>query len=333
MSKYSDSRPSKLIPQSPSRPVRPKRPSRTTRPVKQSRLFAENNRNSYRGSRKEPKKSWFRSRKNSYRVKPQGETRRNWWKPILVAFGLLGMVGLCLGLVLLYHQLLTSSLFCIKDISNIEIEGNRRLSREVILQQAKIPPAASLLAIRPAQVERALVAHPWIGKAEATRKWPHRLQLKIQERDPVALVQLGEELYYVDRKGVLFKPLSPGDPHNFPVLTGLARAQFVQVEGGFPDILAQAFQLLDVLKGAAAPLNLENVSEIHVDLDRGFTLYLNGVSAGLELGFKDYSEKLQKFAQIWPALVQKGYQTRVGRINLNYPQRVLVTVKGMEENK
>ena len=54
------------------------------------------------------------------------------------------------------------------------------------------------------------MAHPWIAKAEVSRKWPHSLHLKIQERDPVALVQFGEELLYMDRQGMIFKPLSPG---------------------------------------------------------------------------------------------------------------------------
>jgi cell division protein FtsQ len=324
MSKTSDSRPSRLITQSPARPAR-------SRLVKPGRLSPGGNRNSYRGGRKEPKKRWWGRGRNSYRRSPLPKPKRSWWRPVLIAFGLIGMGGLCLGLVVVYHQLLTSPLFCIKDINNIEIEGTRRLTREAILRQAKLDPALSLLAIRPGQVERALLAHPWIAKAEMTRKWPHRLHLQIQERDPLALVQMGEELYYVDRQGNLFNPLSPGDPHNFPVLTGLTQEHFVQVEGALAEPLAQAFQLLDVLKGAAPPLNLENVSEIHVDLERGFTIYVNGLSAGLELGFRDYSEKMQKFAQIWPALAQKGYQGRVGRINLDYPHRVLVTVKGMEE--
>jgi len=30
--------------------------------------------------------------------------------------------------------------------------------------------------------------------------------------------------------------------------------------------------------------------------------------------------------------VQKGLMTKVGRINLNYPRRALVTLKGMEAN-
>jgi cell division protein FtsQ len=246
--------------------------------------------------------------------------------------GLLTLAALCLGLVVLYHQLLTSPLFCIKDINNIEIEGAKRLSRSLVLEQAKVGPGASLLAIRPGQVERALMAHPWIAKAEVSRKWPNSLHLQIQERDPVTLVQFGEELLYMDRQGMIFKPLSPGDPHNFPVITGLTPEQFKHPAGNMPEVVAQAFQLMDELKKTPPPLNLENISEIHVDLERGFTLYANGVGVALEVGSKDYSEKLQKFAQLWPQLVQKGLLTKVGRINLNYPRRVLVTMKGMEAN-
>ena len=187
------------------------------------------------------------------------------------------------------------------------------------------------MAIRPGQVERALLAHPWIARAELTRKWPHRIHLVLKEREPVALVQLGEELFYLDRQGSLFKPLSPGDPHNFPVITGLKPENLQHPEGSLAPLVAQTFQLLEVLKEAPAPFNLENVSEVHLDLDRGFTLYVNGLGAALDLGFNDYLEKLQKFAQVLPALVQKGYLAKTGRINLDYPQRVLINLKGTEE--
>lgn len=285
------------------------------RPVKKARFF----------SRGRPRNTYRRRRQGGGGKKP-------WLSLILVFLGVLGLMGLCLGLVFLYHQLLTCSVFCIKDISNIEIEGTHRLTPEVVLRLAKLGPDTNLLELRPGQVERTLLTHSWIAQAELTRKWPHRLHLKIQERQPVALVQLGEELYYVGRQGNLFKPMSPGDPHNFPVITGLAPEHFRLVEGAMPEILAQAFQLLEVLKGASPPLNLENISEIHADLERGFSIYANGLGGALELGFKDYSLKLKKFAQIWPVLTQKGYAARIGRINLDYPQRVLITLKGMEEN-
>ncbi len=282
------------------------------------------------------KKSGLFSRRkprNSYRRSRGGGSPRFWLRLFLVAFGLVGLAGLCLGLVLLYHHLLTSPLFCIKDIRNIEIEGARRLTPEAILQMAHLGPDTNLLALRPGRAERALLAHPWIARAELTRKWPHRIHLTIQEREPVAMMKLGEELFYVDRQGGLFKPLSAGDPHDFPVITGLKAENLQHPEGSLPPLLAQTFQLLDVLKEAPAPLTLENVSEVHLDLDRGFTLYINGLGAALDLGFNDYLEKLQKFAKVLPVLAQKGYLVKTGRISLDYPDRVLINLKGTEEGQ
>jgi cell division protein FtsQ len=274
-----------------------------------------------------------RSQNNYRRNRVKGQSRRAWLKGLAFVLAVLTLAGLSVGLVAGYHQLLTCSLFCIKDINNIEIEGAKRLSRSMLLQQVRIAPGASLFAVRPDQMERALMAHPWIAKAEVSRKWPHNLHVWIQERDPVALVQIGEELLYVDGQGTLFKPLSPGDPHNFPVITGLGPEQFRHPEGGQPEVVTQAFHLLEILKKNPPPLNLENISEVHVDLERGFTLYANGLGAPLDLGLTDHVEKLQKFVQLWPVLVQKGLLARVGHINLNYPRRALVTLKGMEDNQ
>lgn len=270
---------------------------------------------------------------NSYRRNRfKGDSRKTWLRGVAFFFGFLTLAGFCLGLVVLYHQLLTCSLFCIKDIHNIQVEGTKRLSRQVVLQKAGLHPGLNILALRLGRVEQALRTHPWIAKAEVSREWPHGLLIKIQERYPVALVQIGENLLYMDHQGILFKPLSPGDPHNFPVITGLAAAQFRQPAGDMSEVVAQAFQLMAVLKKTPAPLNLKNISEIHADLERGFTLYANGLRVPLDVGFKDFADKLHKFAKLWPVLVQKGLLAQVGRINLNYPRRVLVTLKGTEAN-
>jgi len=311
MKKKPAPRPSRLAPQRPA----PKSRLIPQKPPQKSRLF-----------------SLGRSQNSYRRNRVKGESRKTWLRGIVWVLGLATLAGLCLGLVVLYHQLLTCRVFCIKDINKIEIEGARHLSRGLLLQQAGLATGLSLLAVRPGRVERALMAHPWIAKADVSRKWPDGLSLKIQERYPVALVQIGEELLYMDRQGMLFKPLSPGDPHNFPVITGLTPEQFRHSAGELPEAVAQTFQLMEVLKTTPPPLNLENISEIHVDLERGFTLYANGVGVALDVGFKDYSEKLQKFAQLWPVLVQKGLLAKTWRINLTYPRRALVTLKGMEAN-
>lgn len=298
---------------------------RNTRDVRPSRLVQQ------RPVKKSGSLFRRKTPSNNYRRVRGRSSPRPWLRIFLYTSGFLGFLGLCLGLVFLYHQLLTCSLFCIKDIKNIEIAGARRLKPEVLLHLAHLGPDTNLLAIRPGRVEQALQAHPWIARAELTREWPHRIKLHIRERQPVALMKLGEELFYIDRQGILFKPMSPGDPHDFPVITGLKPENLRHPEGSLSPLLAQTFALLEVLKQSPAPLNLDNVSEVHLDLDRGFSLYVNGLGAALDLGFDNYLAKLQKFALVLPVLVQKNYLARTGRINLDYPDRVLINLKGTEE--
>ena len=285
-----------------------------------------------RPQRPDKKEARLRRKRHSYRRRSQGESPRYWRWAALLTFGFLTLAGLCLGLALLYYQVLTCDLFSINDTKNIKITGLKRLQPDLVLQMAKLDADTNLLALKPTQVEQTLETHPWIARANLTRKWPHRVHLHIQEREPVALVQAGE-LYYVDHRGNLFKPLSPGDPHDFPVITGLPREFFSPGQGALPETMAHIRQLVDLLKTTQAPLNLENISEIHVDLERGLTLYANGLGAGVDLGLGRYQEKLQRLARAWPTLTQKGYLPRAARINLDYPQKVVLSLKGMEENR
>ena len=276
------------------------------------------------------KETRFRRKRNNYRRYGKESSSGRWRWIALISFGFLTLVGLGLGLALLYYHVLTSNLFCIKDTKNIEITGLKRLQPEIVLKLAKLGPDTNLLALKPVQVEHALETHPWIARASLTRKWPQRVQLHIQEREPVALVQAGD-LYYIDHRGHLFKPLTPGDPHDYPVITGLPREFFSPAEGALPETMARICQLMDLLKKTPTPLSLENISEIHVDLERGLTIFANGLGAGVDLGRDHYQEKFQRLALAWPVLTNKGYLPRTARINLDYPRKVLLTLKGTEE--
>jgi len=278
------------------------------------------------------KDTFFRRRRKNYHRRDKVDALRYWPWAVFFSFGLVALAGLGLGLALLYYQILTCGWFSIKNTKDIEVSGLRRLQPELVRQMAKLGPGANLLALKPFQVEQALETHPWIARATLTRKWPHRVRLHVQEREPMALVQAGE-LYYVDHRGNLFKPLSPGDPHDFPVITGLSREFFSPGQGALPETMDRIRQLVELLKNAPPPLKLENISEIHVDLERGLTLYANGLGAGVDLGRDNFQEKLQRLAHAWPTLTQKGYLPRAARINLDYPQKVVLSLKGMEENR
>jgi len=292
-----------------------------SRPTRPSRLIPQQPARKKQGilRRGQPRNA-LRRRRISFKM---------WPRVLWVTLGLAGVAGFGLGLVLLYYHLLTCSTFCITDINNIEITGNQRFSRAQILEMAKLDTQTNLLALRPSAVEHALQAHPWIARAELDRQWPNRIALHLTERVPLALVQL-EELYYTDISGSLFKP-TPADPHDFPVITGLTREHFPNGERPASELVVKVLNLLTLFQEAPEPITSSQVAEIHVDPERGFTLYLSGLKTALDLGFTDLPEKIDKLHRVWPFLSQRGYLARTGRINFDHPQRLLLSLKGVEE--
>lgn len=293
-----------------------------SRPARPSRLIPQQPTRKKQGllRRGQPRNALRRRRRAPFKV---------WPRVLWITLGVAGLAGFCLGMVLLYYQLLTSPTFCITDVKNIEVSGNQRFSRAQILEMARLDAQTSLLALRPTAVEQTLQAHPWIARAQLERRWPNRVALHLTERQPLALVQL-EELYYTDFSGSLFKP-TPADPHDFPVITGLTREHFPDGERPPSELVVQVLKLLALFQEAPEPLTSSQVAEIHVDPERGFTLYLSGSKTAVDLGFAALPEKIKKLPQVWPFLIQRGYLARTGRINFDHPQRLLLSLKGVEK--
>jgi cell division protein FtsQ len=242
-------------------------------------IRSERARGRARFNRRRPPRNVYR-RHQSAPEKKKGYFK---WAAVLTLGAALAL-GLNLLLLLGYHHFLTSSWFSIKSANDIKIEGLRRVSREQLLSLAHLGPGASLLALKPPLVEGALEAHPWISRAEVERHWFSRqVLIRVTERNPVALVNLGE-LYYVDRRGVLFKSASMGGTFDFPVITGLNKEQFSQNPDKVPEDLALVLKLMDELQFVKPPLNLGNLSEIHLDRERGLSVIPSRVGWRVDLG-------------------------------------------------
>jgi len=237
------------------------------------------------------------------------------------------LAGFSLMLVIGYQYLLNIPYFMIKSSDAIMITGSERANPAAVLRELQIKPGTSLLAVQPQKVELALQQQPWIAQAELTRVWPDRIRLVVREHQPVALVKIAEKLYLMDNHGVLFKGLEPHDPHEFPVITGLELEHFQRVGGVMSPLLAKVFDLLELLQEKDHYLSLATVGDIHVDGERGFTIYPTELRIGITLGFQNYKQKLANLQKVLPQIKQYSDLAKIEKIDLNYPQRVLVRLK------
>jgi cell division protein FtsQ len=122
-------------------------------------------------------------------------------------------------------------------VSQIEVRNTGVLEAPVIARFAGVAVGQNLLAVDLEEARRQLELVPLIRRAQVRRVMPARLVIEVEERIPVArLGDGGAGRFYVDRSGVVMKPIKLADgtvvePHGqgpLPWITGVPIAQ-VQV--------------------------------------------------------------------------------------------------------
>ncbi len=217
--------------------------------------------------------------------------------------GLILAAGAGLGA---WRLLATADLLRIREV---RFAGAQRASAAELAALATVKPGDHLLAADLEALERAVARHPWVRSAEAHRRLPPAVEVRVEERAPRALVDLGG-LYLVDREAQVFKRAAPGDGLDLPVVTGFTRDDYLQRRGDLDPLLAGALALLDgyAREGLSA---FGAVSEVHVDADEGITLYLGEEATQVRLGVGDLPLKLKRLHRVLGTLRAGGRRAEV----------------------
>lgn len=207
-------------------------------------------------------------------------------------------------------------------LQHVDVNGNRRLSTEEVVEAAEIESGMSLLTVNLTAIAERLKRHPWIHSASVYRRFPGRIILEIQERTPRAILA-AEKLYYLDAQGECFTRLLPGDSTNYPLFTGIAPEDLNSKGPRVRETVRKGLGLLDVLDRSRYGLSCASVEEIRVDLDGGLSLKL---CSGRELvvGFDDFENKIQRYGKLRRLLTRLGQWNKARIIDLDFEDRALV---------
>ena len=148
-------------------------------------------------------------------------TNRGWpfYRRVLV----LSAVGVASLTVAVYGTrfLLYSPTMLLLKPDQIELTGNRIVSREAVLQQFVHDRNHSVLQV-PLDARRSQLEQiPWVESANVQRILPNRLRVVLAERTPVAFARNGNELALIDAHGIILDRPRDADFH-FPIVSGVA---------------------------------------------------------------------------------------------------------------
>jgi cell division protein FtsQ len=208
------------------------------------------------------------------------------------------------------------------NLQEVEVTGNRRLSRAEIIEASEIEAGTNLLTINLAAVAERLKRHPWVRSAVVYRKFPGQLIVEIEERTPRAILS-AEKLYYVDEQAEFFSRLLPGDSVEYPLFTGVTGADLERRGPEIREMIRLGLGLFDVVERSKSGLDLSEISEVRMKLEEGLVLQTREGRI-LILGKNDFEEKLQRYDRLKRFLTRRGQWNSARIINLDFEDRALV---------
>lgn len=226
---------------------------------------------------------------------------------------LLNMVGVVLLMFGAYWGFNHFKSHPIFNVQTIIIDGLSKIPVESLaLDSLKGSPMKDVDLVH---ISDSILQEPWIEGVSIKRKWPNTLHIQITEETPQAIL-VGDKLQYVNKKGQLFKKLSPEDDRDFPLITGITANN--------PKLISKSLEFLKKIEenNFINTVFADEISEIGYDNVNGFSIYLLNSGLKLILGESLSKDKIDRLAVVAQDIASR--QMQVAAINLNFEDRAII---------
>lgn len=143
--------------------------------------------------------------------------RRQWarrwlaWKPVLGV-----LLVLLLGALLVWLVYFSSFL----SVKGVHVVGAQQLSSQAVRSAAAVPEGEPLATVDLDRIRTRVEALAPVRSADVTREWPDEVLITVEEREAVAVVEIGGRLQGMDADGVVFRDFGQAPPGLPRVETG-----------------------------------------------------------------------------------------------------------------
>ena len=194
-------------------------------------------------------------------------------------------------------------------IARVDVETDGVLTAQQVTRFAGVRVGQNIFSVDLREVQRNLELIPMVKRVEVRRELPQRLVIHLNERATVARLQassrqLKDEVFYVDRSGVVMKPIrlddgtmaQPQATRTLPLLTGVALVDVRVGRAVESDQIMRALDLLDKLEQCGAASVLE-VEQIDLSKPRRLTL-MTRQRMTVHFNVEDFQPQLRRLSAI-----------------------------------
>lgn len=196
---------------------------------------------------------------------------------LAVAISVVGAISLWL-----YGKAITSDFFTTR---HIDVAGNTRLTREMVLRYGGLNEGDNSLGISIADVERNLRDTPWVEEVSVKRLLPDRFVIKLKERMPSFWIHKDGSLYYANEKGEIIAPVESRNFLSLPTL---------KILPGGEEAVPYLGRLLKDIQNGILPMESGAIAQITASPSAGVEIYLEDREMRISIATDDWDGNLAK---------------------------------------
>jgi len=222
-------------------------------------------------------------------------------------------------------------------IARITVETDGALTQQQVQRFAGVRVGQNIFSVDLREAQRNLELIPQVQRVEVRRELPQRLVIRLNERIAVARLQsssrqLSDAVFFVDRAGVVMKPIRLNDgvviqplmARSLPLLTGAALADVRVGRAVESEQVYRALVLLDALEQSGAGAAME-VEQIDLSKPRHLTLTTRQRMT-VRFDVQDFRTQLRRLNAILAWAQQ--HQRSVASVDLTVSRGVPVSFAG-----
>jgi len=241
----------------------------------------------------------------------------------LLLLALAAIVGVTVAVYGTRFLLYSPAMLLLKP-DQIEVNGNRMVSREAVLQQFVHDRNRSVLQV-PLDARRSQLEQiPWVESATVQRILPNRLRVELTERTPVAFARIGNELALIDAHGVILdRPR--GEELHFPIVSGVSEDLPRDQREKRMQTYEEFMRDVDLVRGGSS----DRVSEVDLSNPKDLRVVMTGLANAVDSQAVTIHFGSSEFTGKYKMLVDNfsQWQANAGRvqsIDLQYSRQVVV---------
>lgn len=207
----------------------------------------------------------------------------------------------------------------------ITVDGVRNASKDSVLRVFTQDRGRSLSKLDPEARRAALREVEWVKDATVRRIWPNRVAVSVEERVPVAFIQvpfrasgsMENPISYrpmlIDGEGVILR-VRGEVPRDLPLLTGVLPGDSPVMRRDRVRLMRRILDELQEVRQSVTEIDVGNPEELAINYQMHDQMYT------LILGSERFKERLERFVQVYPsnkdkiphrAVVDLTHETRI----------------------